>query len=140
MGMSEETTRQFVIAVIDDIYKWMEKIHESVSSLNSSLDSLAENLLERIVDISDNFQEITNMIRESRDMQFKTVFSMFTKNMETIEEIREIALNMTDEQKNITNDFYKTLERLQKKMYYADYQMLVSELKNMVKELKASDK
>lgn len=126
----------FVIAVIDDIYKWMEKITASISALNSSLDSLAENLLNRIVDISENFQTITELIKTSRDAQFKTVFNMFSKNMEAIEEIRDIALNLTEQQKEITSDFYKTLERLQKKMYYADYQTLILDLKDLANELK----
>lgn len=134
----DDTTRQFVIAVIDDIYKWMEKIGESINSLNNSLDSLSENLLNQIVSISENFQTITNLVRESRDMQFKTIFNMFSKNTQAIEEIREIALNMTDQQKNITNKFYKTLERLQKKMYFTDYQTLVLELRNLANELKSA--
>ncbi|MHA1298442.1 MAG: hypothetical protein ACTSO9_03260 [Candidatus Helarchaeota archaeon] len=136
-GASDSTTRQFVIAVIDDIYKWMEKISNSIASLNTSLDSLAENLLDQIVAISENFQTITNLVRSSRETQFKTVFNMFTKNMEAIEEIREIALSMTDQQKAITNKFFRTLERLQKKMYYADYQALISELKDLANKLKS---
>ncbi|MHA1378828.1 MAG: hypothetical protein ACTSRG_10640 [Candidatus Helarchaeota archaeon] len=138
-GASEKTTTQFVIAVIDDIYKWMEKISNSISSLNKSLDALAENFLDQIVSMADNFQTITNMVRESRDMQFKTVFNMFTKNTQAIEEIRDIALNMTEKQKSITNNFYRTLERLQKKIYFTDYQTLVSELKNLATELKSLD-
>ena len=135
-GSSEKTTIKFVVAVIDDIYKWMEKVTESISSLNKKLEGLADNLLNSIVEVSENFQTITDLIRSSRDTQFKTVFNMFTKNKESIEEIREIALNMTDQQKSITNEFYKVLERLQKKMYYTDYQTLVSDLKNLANEIK----
>ena len=135
-GSSEKTTIKFVVAVIDDIYKWMEKVTESISSLNNKLEGLADNLLNSIVEVSENFQTITDLIRSSRDTQFKTVFNMFTKNKESIEEIREIALNMTDQQKSITNEFYKVLERLQKKMYYTDYQTLVSDLKNLANEIK----
>ncbi|NVM02735.1 MAG: hypothetical protein HWN67_10385 [Candidatus Helarchaeota archaeon] len=136
MEDSEKTTIKFVVAVIDDIYKWMEKVTQSISTLNKSLESLSDNLLNQIVEISENFQTITDLIRSSRDTQFKTVFNMFSKNIETIEGIREVALNMTDQQKAITNDFYRVLERLQKKMYYADYQTLVSDLKNLANELK----
>ncbi|MFX1451608.1 MAG: hypothetical protein ACFFCM_12235 [Promethearchaeota archaeon] len=135
-GSSEKTTIKFVVAVIDDIYKWMEKVTESISSLNNKLEALADNLLNSIVEVSENFQTITDLIRSSRDTQFKTVFNMFTKNKESIEEIREIALNMTDQQKSINNEFYKVLERLQKKMYYTDYQTLVSDLKNLANEVK----
>ena len=138
-GMSENTTRQFVIAVIDDIYKWMENISKSINALNKSLDSLADNLLNQIVTISEDFQTIKDQMRESREMQFKTVFNMFSKNMESIEEIREIALNMPETQKALSNEFYRTLERLQKKIYYADFQTLVSELKNLSNELKSLD-
>ncbi|MFX0132554.1 MAG: hypothetical protein ACFFDN_02790 [Candidatus Hodarchaeota archaeon] len=135
-GASEKTTIKFVVAVIDDLYKWMEKVTESISSLNKSLEDLSDNLLNRIVEIAENFQAITDLIRSSRDTQFKTVFNMFSKNIESIEGIREIALNMTDQQKAITNEFYRVLERLQKKMYYADYQTLVSDLKNLANEIK----
>ena len=135
-GASEKTTIKFVVAVIDDLYKWMEKVTESISSLNKSLEELSDNLLNRIVEVSENFQIITNLIRSSRDTQFKTVFNMFSKNIESIESIREIALNMTDQQKSITNEFYIVLERLQKKMYYVDYQTLVSDLKNLANEIK----
>ena len=108
-GMSEDTTRQFVIAVIDDIYKWMESISKSINSLNKSLDSLAENLLNQIVTISEDFQTIKDTIRQSRDTQFKTVFNMFSKNIEAIEEIREIALSRTESQKSLAQEFYQTL-------------------------------
>ncbi len=135
-GASEKTTIKFVVAVIDDLYKWMEKVTESITSLNKSLEMLSDNLLNRIVEVSENFQTITDLIRSSRDTQFKTVFNMFSKNIESIEAIREIALNMTDQQKSITNEFYSVLERLQKKMYYVDYQTLVSDLKNLANEIK----
>ena len=76
------------------------------------------------------------MARTTRDTQFRTVFNMFTKNMEGIEEIREIALSMTEEQKAITSNFCRTIERMQKKMYFVDYQNLVLNLKKFAKELK----
>ena len=138
-GMNEDTTRQFVIAVIDDIYKWMESISKSINSLNKSLDTLAENLLNQIVTISEDFQTIKDTVRQSRDTQFKTVFNMFSKNIEAIEEIREIALSRTESQKSLAQEFYQTLERLQKKVYYADFQTLVTELKNLSNELKSID-
>lgn len=139
-GSSGKTTIKFVVAVIDDLYKWMEKVNESISSLNKSLETLSENLLNRIIEVAENFQTITDLIRSSRDTQFKTVFGMFTKNLKVIEEIREIALNMTDQQITIKSDFYRTLEALREKMYYADYQSLVSDLKNLANEIKALKK
>ena len=54
MEDSEKTTIKFVVAVIDDIYKWMEKVTQSISTLNKSLESLSDNLLNQIVEISEN--------------------------------------------------------------------------------------
>ncbi|MHA1145780.1 MAG: hypothetical protein ACTSRW_13655 [Candidatus Helarchaeota archaeon] len=131
-----ESIVSFLISTTEEIQKQVEGLEESMRRLNESIDNLTEKLTNTVVDISENFQALIYLIQSSREAQFNVIFSMFTKHMEALEEIRDVALNFTDKQKQVTEETHKSLNALRKKMLDYEFQTFIFNLKDLITELK----
>lgn len=131
-----ESIVSFLIETTDQIQTQVKQLGENVKQLNSSIEKLTKHLTNTVVDVSENLQSIIHLIQSSRDAQFNVVFSMFSKHMEALEEIRDIALNFSDDQKAISEEAYKALNLLRRKMLDYEFQTFIFNLQEIVEELK----
>lgn len=131
-----ESIVSFLIETTDQIQTQVKQLGENVKKLNSSIEKLTKHLTDTVVGVSENLQSIIHLIQSSRDAQFNVVFSMFSKHMEALEEIRDIALNFSDDEKAISEEAYKALNLLRRKMLDYEFQTFIFNLQEIVEELK----
>ena len=131
-----ENIVSFLIKTSEEIGVQVKEVGESVKQLNASINEFTEKLSGMIVEMSQNFQSLAYNVQESRNTQFNVVFSIFTRHMEALEEIRDIALNFSDEQKEISQDTLNLLALLRRKMLDYEFQTFISNLRDLIQELK----
>jgi len=133
--MSNEEVFKFFENISNEINNQIIIVTRSVQKMNQGLDKLSKSLTSSILEISENFQAIMNLIQSSRNAQFNVVFSMFTKNTEAIEEVRDIALNFGDEQLRVRKELDETIHMLQKQLSDNQFQNVVIDIKDLVSNL-----
>jgi len=133
--MSNEEVFKFFDNISHDINNQIIIVTRSVQKMNQGLDKLSKSLTSSILEISENFQAIMNLIQSSRNAQFNVVFSMFTKNTEAIEEVRDIALNFGDEQLRVRKELDETIHMLQKQLSDNQFQNVVLDVKDLITNL-----
>ncbi len=133
--MSNEEVFKFFENISHEINNQIIIVTRSVQKMNQGLDKLSKSLTSSILEISENFQAIMNLIQSSRNAQFNVVFSMFTKNTEAIEEVRDIALNFGEEQLRVRKELDETIHMLQKQLSDNQFQNVVIDVKEIVTNL-----
>ncbi len=133
--MSYEEVYKFFENMSSEINNQIIIITRTVQKMNQGLDKLSKNLTTSILEISENFQAIMNLIQSSRNAQFNVVFSMFTKNTDAIEEIRDIALNFGEEQLRVRKELDETIHMLQKQLSDNQFQNIVLDIKDLISNL-----
>ena len=133
--MSNEEVFKFFDNISHEINNQIIIVTRSVQKMNQGLDKLSKSLTTSILEISENFQAIMNLIQSSRNAQFNVVFSMFTKNTEAIEEVRDIALNFGEEQLRVRKELDETIHMLQRQLSDNQFQNVVLDIKELVSDL-----
>ncbi|MHA1894731.1 MAG: hypothetical protein ACTSX4_09530 [Candidatus Helarchaeota archaeon] len=133
--MSQNEIFEFFQNITSDINNQILIVTRSVQKMNQTVDKLSKSLTNSILEISENFQALMNLIQSSRNAQFNVVFSMFTKNTEAIEEIRDVALNFGEEQLKARKDLDEIIHILQKQVQDNQFQNIILDIRNLITDL-----
>ncbi|MHA1783975.1 MAG: hypothetical protein ACTSVY_10575 [Candidatus Helarchaeota archaeon] len=133
--MSQNEIFEFFQNITSDINNQILIVTRSVQKMNQTVDKLSKSLTNSILEISENFQALMNLIQSSRNAQFNVVFSMFTKNTEAIEEIRDVALNFGEEQLKARKDLDEIIHMLQKQVQDNQFQNIILDIRNLITDL-----
>jgi len=133
--MSYQEILDFFQNITSEINNQIVIVTRSVQKMNKTIDKLSKSLTNSILEISENFQALMNLIQSSRNAQFNVVFSMFTKNTEAIEEIRDVALNFSDEQLKTRKELDQTIHMLQKQISDNQFQNVILDIRSLIENL-----
>ncbi|NHI94598.1 MAG: hypothetical protein EAX96_19055 [Candidatus Lokiarchaeota archaeon] len=133
--MSYQEIFDFFQKITSEINNQILIVTRSVQKMNQTIDKLSKSLTNSILEISENFQALMNLIQSSRNAQFNVVFSMFTKNTEAIEEIRDIALNFGEEQLKTRKALDDTIHMLQKQVSDNQFQNVILDIRSLIESL-----
>ena len=133
--MSYQEIFEFFQNITSEINNQIVIVTRSVQKMNKTIDKLSKSLTNSILEISENFQALMNLIQSSRNAQFNVVFSMFTKNTEAIEEIRDVALKFSEEQLKTRKELDQTIHMLQKQVSDNQFQNVILDLRGLIENL-----
>ena len=133
--MSYQEIFDFFQNITSEINNQIVIVTRSVQKMNQTIDKLSKSLTNSILEISENFQALMNLIQSSRNAQFNVVFSMFTKNTEAIEEIRDVALNFSEEQLNTRKKLDQTIHMLQKQVSDNQFQNVILDIRGLIESM-----
>ena len=133
--MSYQEIFDFFQGITSEINNQIVIVTRSVQKMNKTIDKLSKSLTNSILEISENFQALMNLIQSSRNAQFNVVFSMFTKNTEAIEEIRDVALNFSEEQLKTRRELDQTIHNLQKQISDNQFQNVIVDIRSLIENL-----